>query len=215
MPLDHDKHRSRTATGTDAEAADLALSEQLAAHRKHPAMRALAGLSQVSDQGPLLGIAGALLGGGWLLGDRRAARAGGRMLLSVLAATAMKAAVKRLVSRTRPQELLDRDHYEVRPLGPDAGSWHSFPSGHTAGGVAAARAVAREYSGGRVPLYAGATAIGLVQVPTGAHYASDVLAGALVGLAAEAAVNRGWGEALRWPGHPRPAGSRMPPHGRR
>ena len=192
MPIDQETHLSRSATGTRAEAADIAVSEQLARNRRHPAVRALAGLSQVADQGPLFGIGAALLLGGWLLRDRRAARAGGRMLLAVLAATAIKSAVKRLVSRTRPQQLLDHGHYEVRPLGPDTGPWHSFPSGHTAGAVAAARALGREYPGGRAPLYAGAAAIGVVQVPTGAHYSTDVLAGALVGLAAEGAADAAW-----------------------
>ncbi len=196
MPLDHRKHLPDTATGTRAEAADLALSERLARHRHHPVARVAAGLSQVGDQGPLFGLGAALAGGGWLLGDRRAARAGGRVLLSVLAATAMKGMMKGLVSRTRPHALLDRGHYEVRPLGPGSGPWHSFPSGHTAGSVAAARAVTREYPGGRAPLYAAAGAVGLAQVPTGAHFASDVLAGVLVGLAAEAAVDRGWNAAV-------------------
>src|SRR3954468_11264406 len=73
---------------------------------------------------------------------------------------------------------------------PDQGPWHSFPSSHTAGGVALARAVVRGWPGARWPAYAGAAAVGPVQVPRGAHYPSDVLAGVVVGIAAEAVVHR-------------------------
>lgn len=192
MPFDFEKNLPRTATGTEVEAADIALSEHLARHRRHPALRALAAASQVGDQAPLLAIGTSLLGGGWLLRDRRAAWAGGRMLLAVLGATAVKGAIKNLVSRTRPNILLEQGHYEVRAFGPNEGSWHSFPSGHTAGSVAAARALAREYPGSSSVFYTGAVSIGLAQLPTGAHFASDVLAGSLIGFVSEAAANRAW-----------------------
>ena len=56
--------------------------------------------------------------------------------------------------------------------------------------MALARAVARCWPRARPWAYAGAAAVGMVQVPRGAHYPSDVLAGALIGVAAEAVVNR-------------------------
>ena len=65
-----------------------------------------------------------------------------------------------------------------------------FPSGHTAGAVAVARACARHYPPARAPAYAWAAGVAAAQVPRCAHYPSDVAGGALVGLAAEAAADR-------------------------
>ena len=79
----------------------------------------------------------------------------------------------------------------MQAFGPDEGSWQSFPSGHTAGSVAAARALARAYPSASRPAYAGAAAIALVQLPRGKHFPSDVVAGTAVGVVAEALVDRG------------------------
>jgi hypothetical protein len=86
----------------------------------------------------------------------------------------------------RPKLLLDQGRYEVEPFGPDDGDWHSFPSGHTAGSVAVARALAGVYPEARLAAYSGAAAVALVQIPRGAHYPLDVAAGALVGVVADA-----------------------------
>lgn len=174
----------------EAEQADIALAVRAARHRKHPVWRVAGALSQIGDQPPLLALSGTWLAYGVLSGDRCAAAAGGRVLASVLVATALKGAMKRLVSRTRPNVLLEEGYYQVEPLGPNKGPWHSFPSGHTAGSVAAARALARVYPAAWGPAYAGAAAIGLVQIPCGRHYPLDVAAGFLVGLAAEACTDR-------------------------
>jgi membrane-associated phospholipid phosphatase len=152
-------------------------------------MRALGAASEIGDQPPLMAISAAVLAYGIFAGDRRATGAGGRMLGALLLATGVKAGLKRLVSRTRPNVLLDEGRYEVRPLGPDEGPWHSFPSGHTAGSVAVARAAGRIYPEARLAANAAAAAIALIQVPRGAHYPIDVAAGALIGLGAEAVVD--------------------------
>jgi membrane-associated phospholipid phosphatase len=86
--------------------------------------------------------------------------------------------------------LLDHGHYEVRPFGPDEGPWHSFPSGHTAGSVAVARALARTYPAPALPAYAGAATVAAAQVPCGKHFPADVAAGLIVGLIAEAVSER-------------------------
>ena len=190
LTIERDQNRTRKiASGSAAEEADVAMAASLASRKDHPLMRALGAASEVGDQPPLLVLTGAVLAYGVLASDRRAASAGGRMLGSLLLATAVKAGLKRMVSRTRPNVLLDHGRYEVRPLGPDEGPWHSFPSGHTAGSLAVARAAARVYPEARLAAYAGAAAIALVQVPRGAHYPVDVAAGALIGLAAEAVVD--------------------------
>jgi len=178
----------RTHELTDAsplEQADVAAAGQLARHRHHPALRAATGFSQLADQPPLLAASSAVMAWGLLSGDRHLARRGGYLLASVGLATLLKSAVKRLVSRTRPNVLLDQGLYRVQPLGPDEGPWHSFPSGHTTGAVALARAVGRCWPAACWPAYAGAAAAGIVQVPRGAHYPSDVLAGVVLGVMAE------------------------------
>jgi membrane-associated phospholipid phosphatase len=62
---------------------------------------------------------------------------------------------------------------------------NAFPSGHTAGAVAVAQAVAHEAPGAAGSLRLAAGAAGALQVPRGAHYLTDVIAGAAVGWLAE------------------------------
>jgi membrane-associated phospholipid phosphatase len=178
------------ATGTRAEDADIEIATRLAGAKDHPVVRTLGAMTKVGDQPPLFALCSAVVAYGLVAGDRRATLAGARMLGSFLVATWIKGGLKRLVSRTRPNVLLDEGHYEVRPLGPDEGPWHSFPSGHTAGSVAVARAVARAYPEARAPAYGAAAFVALLQIPRGAHYPSDVAAGVLIGLGAEAAVEK-------------------------
>ena len=190
LNIDTDQGRMATVEGASAaEEADISAAAHLAGRKDHPLVQALGVLSEVGDQPPLVALCGAVLVYGVLAGDRRAARTGTRMLGSLVLATWVKGGLKRFVARTRPNVLLDKGRYEVEPLGPDEGPWHSFPSGHTAGSVAVARAVGRVYPEARWAAYAGAAAVALVQVPRGAHYPMDVAAGAVVGLGAEAAVN--------------------------
>lgn len=65
----------------------------------------------------------------------------------------------------------------------------SFPSGHTADAVSAARALTRVYPEHAAVIWSTAALIAGVQLPSGAHYPSDLAAGAIVGLAGEAIAN--------------------------
>jgi len=187
--VDTDLGRTDIEASSKAEEADVALAIHLAKHKGHPLVRGLGTMSEIGDQPPLLALSGAVLAYGLLAGDRRAAGAGARMLGSLILATWIKTGLKRLVARTRPNVLLDEGRYEVESFGPDKGPWHSFPSGHTAGSVAVARAVGRDYPQASTAAYAGAAAVALVQIPRGAHYPADVVVGAVVGIIAEAAIN--------------------------
>jgi membrane-associated phospholipid phosphatase len=187
--IDTARGRRKIEASSAVEEADVVLAARLAGNKDHPVVRALGALSEVGDQAPLVAVSGAVLAYGVLRGDRHAAAAGARMMGSLILATWIKTGLKHLVARTRPNVLLEEGRYEVQPLGPDEGSWQSFPSGHTAGSVAVARAVGRIYPQARTAAYGGAAAIALVQIPRGAHYPMDLAAGALVGLAAEAAVD--------------------------
>lgn len=191
MPQLDGNRRPTTATkvASSAEKADVAIAARLASQRRHPVVRALGAASELGDQLPLLCACGGVLAYGTLVENPRAIRVGVRMLGALLFATAAKTGLKHLISRTRPNVLLDEGRYEIRALGPNEGPWQSFPSGHTAGSVAAACAVARLYPEARWAAYAGAASVALIQVPRGAHYPLDVAAGALLGITAEALVH--------------------------
>lgn len=181
--------RGIASPGADVERADVKAAETLGRHRHDPAIRALGGLSEIADQAPALAVCGAVLAGGLVWGKPGVAEAGARMLASVLVATAIKGVVKKFVSRARPHVLLDEGRYGFEPFGRTGGDWHSFPSGHTADAVAAARGLARALPELSTPAYAAAAGIGAVQVPRAKHYPLDVAAGAAIGIAAEFIVD--------------------------
>ncbi|WP_407522425.1 phosphatase PAP2 family protein [Methylobacterium oryzisoli] len=168
-----------------AEAADIALAVALARGRNHPLMRGLAQVSEAGSQQALLALCGGLLAVGWLSGHRAAVRTGGRALAAHLAASAVKTTLKRLLLRTRPNEMLETGRYAFRRGRPDRGPLQSFPSGHAAVSVAVARSLARSCPELRGPALAAATAVTLIQVPRGAHYPADIVAGTAIGVVAE------------------------------
>ena len=169
--------------------ADVALSAEAGRLREHPVVEALGTASEISDQPPAFALAGLALAGGLASGRPALAEAGARALAALYLATRTKAAIKSVVVRTRPYKLLEEGEYELGVNGPDERDYNSFPSGHTADAFAAARAIGRVAPGANGPLLGLAALIGLVQVPRATHHLTDVLAGALVGLGAEAAVN--------------------------
>ena len=188
-------------TAEEAEQAEIEATMEVARHADHPAIKALGFISEVSDQPPAFTLATLAGLGGFFAGRPRLAEAGLRCFAALAVATAAKSLVKASVTRTRPFMLREHGHYDRRKGGPNDGPWNSFPSGHTANAVAAARAISRVYPQVSGSALAGAAAIGAIQVPRASHYPSDVIAGAMVGYAAEALVNR------LWPGEDGKAGS--------
>ncbi|MDH7569037.1 MAG: phosphatase PAP2 family protein [Armatimonadota bacterium] len=88
-------------------------------------------------------------------------------------------AVKGSVSRRRPVEALGEA--QVRVVGAPVADSRSFPSGHTATAFAWAAVLSGMYPEA-APLFLGAaTLVGVGRVRVGAHYPSDVLAGAAIG----------------------------------
>jgi membrane-associated phospholipid phosphatase len=173
---------------TKAEKADIAVGDAVAPGRNSRIVRAAGQLSELADQPPLITICAAAFAAGLILGNRRLARAGGRMLAAELLATEMKSAVKHRIDRSRPFVRAKGGAYKAEQGHDHASAMNSFPSGHTAGAVAVARAYAREYPERATAAYAIAAATGAIQIPRAKHYPSDVLAGLAIGLAAEGGV---------------------------
>lgn len=117
-----------------------------------------------------------------------AERAG--FFFAVIAASGIAAqAIKHLVGRARPH-LLAGDgafHFHALTLG---SAEASFPSGHAASAFAAAVALGYMAPRWRMALLGAALLVGLSRVIVGAHYPSDVLAGAALGSAVAAWLAR-------------------------
>jgi membrane-associated phospholipid phosphatase len=166
-------------------------------YRKTAPVKALAWLGQSGDQLQLRVLSGGLLAIGLVRRDGRLIRAGARMLLSHELATLAKKAVKNRVDRLRPRSARRGKDIKPRRGHSKETELNSFPSGHSAGAMGAACAFAAEYPERRASALAAAGAVGLAQVPTTRHYPSDVVAGAAIGVATDAAVGVGWPAVLR------------------
>ncbi|MGR4877883.1 phosphatase PAP2 family protein [Streptomyces sp. LARHCF249] len=117
-------------------------------------------------------------GGGWR--GRRAAAAG---VAGMAVAELSNGVAKQLVERRRPpQEWIPHDDVEDRP------DSSSFPSGHTAAGVAFTVAVAPSWPWAGAACAVPTVLVALERVHSGAHYPSDVAVGAAIGVAAAGLV---------------------------
>jgi membrane-associated phospholipid phosphatase len=172
------------------EKADLAAVEAARPWSKSRAMKLVSFLSEVGDQPPMRFLCASVIAAGLVRGDRRLAGAGLRMLAAHSLATFAKDAIKHRIDRTRPRSKHrpGKDH-RLSPGKSTAKEETSFPSGHSAGAAAAARAFVRDYPEHAAPTYAAAGAVALAQIPRCAHYPSDVGAGLAIGVAAEALVD--------------------------
>ena len=114
------------------------------------------------------------------LGRARLCEAAWAGVLAFTVAGLIEFGLKHLVGRPRPSH--------VGPwLAPEL---DSFPSGHATSVFAVATALASFYPALRWPLYVLAAAIALGRVYLGRHHLSDVVAGALIGLAIASLVIR-------------------------
>ena len=189
MAQPHPLDAAAEADASSVEKADLAAGLQLARFRDHPAVKAAAKAGDLSDQEPLYAATGLTLALGLALGDRRLTEAGARMFAAVVLSALIKSCVKGAVTRTRPHVVMDGGRYESDLGGDGEKPRQSFPSGHTAGATAVARALGRVYPGAASAALGFAALMGVIRVAKGAHYPLDVAGGAVAGLAAEAVVD--------------------------
>ena len=101
------------------------------------------------------------------------------MAVSALASAAiMTQGMKYMTGRARPN-MPDAGHFS----GPNSGKGHdSFPSGHAAAAFAVATVLASRHPDQKYLYYGLATAVGAARVRKSAHFPSDVLVGAAVGV---------------------------------
>lgn len=173
-----------------AEKADLKAAEAAARWQRHPVVRVAGWASELADQPPLLTLCAATVAAGLVRRDRHLAATGARMLAAAGLAIVIKDRAKHATDRTRPHVVVvEGEDYEMREgRGTGDGELGSFPSGHTAGALAVARAVARGYPEWQAAAHGAAALVAAVQIPRCAHYPTDIGAGALIGWLAEAAV---------------------------
>jgi undecaprenyl-diphosphatase len=158
-------------------------------------LTALHMFSKLGDQPQLRVISAAVLAAGTLAGSDRLVRAAARMMLAHELATAAKDAIKNQVDRKRPRSAKDRADQKPRKGEHQSKKMTSFPSGHSAGAIAVARAFSREFHEYAPAAIGGALLIAASLVPRRSHYPTDIAAGLIVGFAAEELVDLLWDAA--------------------
>lgn len=174
--------------GAAALAADKNATHAAARHRKAPLIKAWAKLAQLADEPPLLTLSLGTAAVGLLLRRRDLTRAGVRAAAAHALAIQAKSLLKNGIDRARPKHALTTGDDRLEPGDSDDHALQSFPSGHTAGAVAVARAAAHEIEGAALPATLAAGVAVAAQPMAGNHYLSDLAVGAAIGWAAEALV---------------------------
>ena len=153
---------------------------------------ALEPISKLGDQPQLRTLCAGMIIVGMLTRNRRLTNAGSRMIIAHETATFAKEILKTEIDRTRPRSATSRDDKKPRKGNHESKELSSFPSGHSAGAIATARAFAREYPEAGVSAIAAAAGIAAVQIVRCAHYPTDVAAGLAIGMVAEFGTDVLW-----------------------
>lgn len=180
----------KTKTVANAvEKADREATYKAAEHRDEPLAKATGFLAEIGDQPQLVATSIGTVVIGLIARRPDVIRGGVRMLAAHAAATFVKSAIKASIDRTRPEKAIEDGEARFEPGDSDDHEQTSFPSGHTAGAVAVARAAARDIDGAGAPAALITGVVAVAQPVTGKHYLSDLVVGAAVGWIAEALVS--------------------------
>ena len=161
-------------------------------YKDSASIKALHPLSKLGDQPQLRTLSIALIIAGIFARNHRLTRAGSRMIIAHEAATFAKDIVKTEVDRTRPHSANTREQKKPKKGNHTSKKMTSFPSGHSAGAMAVARAFAREFPEHEAVAVGVATGVALLQIPRCAHYPTDVAAGLAIGAGAEILSDVAW-----------------------
>jgi hypothetical protein len=125
-------------------------------------------------------VGGFYLAGSLADNDKAITVAQDGLTASIIASGLITPAIKIVTGRSRPYE--DAGTYNFQALGADKRS-SSFPSGHTTEAFALASVISSHYGQTWIKssAYTVAALVGLARTYHDAHFASDVLAGALIG----------------------------------
>jgi undecaprenyl-diphosphatase len=122
-----------------------------------------------------------LLAGGWWFGRGNLKDAGWQSLAAHGAVALLVTVLKHVVGRPRPKF----SHAGGFQLWPSMDNgFDSFPSGHAAASFAVAAVLARRYPSAEWLWYGIATVVAFSRILRGAHFITDVMAGAILGLMA-------------------------------
>ncbi|MCB2191079.1 MAG: phosphatase PAP2 family protein [Deltaproteobacteria bacterium] len=129
--------------------------------------------------GVQLALGAILMANGFQLGRFKRVKAGIYSIWAVSISGVAVQVVKYLAGRARPRMNLQADMWFGLSFNSDM---HSFPSGHTATSFALAAWLAYRYPHMAVVFYGMATFVAVGRVISGAHFPSDILAGAVLGM---------------------------------
>ena len=148
--------------------------------QREPLHSIMEGITEFGDNKTMVGLSMLLMA----YGDDKG-RQTGRLMSSAFIGTGIVVfGMKQTIRRKRPLD---------NRLGNPA-----FPSGHTAYAFATATILSHQYPRWRIPLYIGASLVGLSRIYLGRHYASDVVAGASLGTVTGMIVWNNRLKLLRW-----------------
>ena len=164
------------------ESTDLQVTRAVLIPEAEPVGKLVRRFADIGDQPPLVAISLGVIAAGLVGGHDRLRRTGLRMLTAHSLSTIAKMAGKDRIDRTRPAALNQKSYLLEKGTSHD-GSLRSMPSGHSAGTLAIAGAIAADYPRAMLPLAAVSAAVAGAQVPSRNHYLSDVVVGAAIGLA--------------------------------
>jgi membrane-associated phospholipid phosphatase len=154
---------------------DRRLTQWMAGWRSPTVRHALSAVEETAESTKLwCGAAAAMAA----VGGRRGRRAAVAGLAAMTVAQLASKAGKPLADRRRPPtEWVPHGEVEDRP------DSSSFPSGHTAAAVAFTAAVAPRWPAAGAACAIPTVLVAVERIQSGAHYPSDVAAGAVIGLA--------------------------------